>query len=378
MVSANRVLILGGCGRIGSAVAQDLLTYTDAAITVTGRSPQPSSKPRVTGLTLSLDDQAGVDSAIAAHNLVIHCAGPFSYRDHHILDSCIAQQVNYLDVADNPNYVKQALARCDRAQAAGITAVVSTGVFPGISNSMVRQGIEQFDQANSVQLNYVVAGSGGAGVTVMRTTFLELLHPIQAKIEGEMQAIAPYSQREVVTFPSPYGRCGVYWFNTIEAMTLADSFPLQTIITKFGSVPDIYNHLTWLMAHGVPKKWLAKPETIEFLAETSYWMTTLSDRFSGVGLAMQADIHGSRAGQSARFISNMVYPDTAAAAGYGTGSLAQLLLSGQWQQPGVWPVERSLPTDLFEKAMAQRGLEIQQSFIESYPFSVTLRRDKAE
>lgn len=361
---AQRVLILGGCGRIGAAVAADVLAHTPAMVTVTGRSPTISPQERFSPSALNLSDRDAVEEAIAVHDLVIHCAGPFSYRDAHVLDTCIQHGVNYLDVADNPGYVKQALSRCDRALEAGITAIVSTGVFPGISNSMVRQGIEQLDSADTVQLNYVVAGSGGAGVTVMRTTFLELQHPIQAKLEGEMQAIAPYSQREVVAFPLPYGRCAVYWFNTIEAMTLADSFPLSTIVTKFGSLPDIYNHLTWLMAHGVPKAWLRKPETVEFLAQVSYWMTTISDRFSGIGLAMQADIHGTRQGQPARLISNMVHPDTAVAAGYGTGSVAQLLLSGQWQQPGVWPIERSLPTDLFEKTMAQRRLTIQHTFVE--------------
>jgi nucleoside-diphosphate-sugar epimerase len=32
----NRILIIGGRGRIGSSVAQDILTHTDAEITVTG------------------------------------------------------------------------------------------------------------------------------------------------------------------------------------------------------------------------------------------------------------------------------------------------------------------------------------------------------
>ncbi|NJM85701.1 MAG: saccharopine dehydrogenase, partial [Leptolyngbyaceae cyanobacterium RM2_2_21] len=35
------VLILGGTGRIGSSVGQDLLTFTQAAITLSGRAPQP-------------------------------------------------------------------------------------------------------------------------------------------------------------------------------------------------------------------------------------------------------------------------------------------------------------------------------------------------
>ena len=53
-----------------------------------------------------------------------------------------------------------------------------------------------------------------------------------SKIKGKWRAIAPYSQREVIDFPR-YGKGGVYWFNTVEALTVADTFPqLETIVTK--------------------------------------------------------------------------------------------------------------------------------------------------
>ena len=358
----QKVLILGGQGRIGSHVASDLLTHTQAVLTVTGRSlksDQPRSD-RVQFLPLALEDQARVKQAIADHDLVIHCAGPFSYRDDQALQACIQQGVNYLDVADNPQYVQQAFRHRSAAQVAGVTAIVSTGVFPGISNSMVRQGIEQLDQADQVHLSYIVAGSGGAGVTVMRTTFLELQHPFSAWIDGQWRTVQPYSDRELVEFPKPYGKCGVYWFNTIEAMTLPAVFPVKTVITKFGSLPDFYNHLTWMTAHWAPKGWLRRPESVEFLAQVSYRMTEVTDRFSGIDIAMRVEITGEKAGRPAGYCATVAHGDTAIAAGYGTGSIAQLLLAGELQKPGVWPVEQALSTDLFEQTLNQRGLEIQQ------------------
>ena len=355
----QKVLIIGGQGRIGASVASDVLAHTEAAVTVTGRQLGSTSLPmRCQFLALELADRDTVVQAIASHDLVIHCAGPFRYRDTHVLETCIAQGVNYLDVADNPRYVQEALQLSSTAAAQGVTAIVSTGVFPGISNSMVRQGMEQLDEAESIQLSYVVAGSGGAGVTVMRTTFLELQHPFSGWIEGAWRTVIPYSQREAVTFPAPYHRCGVYWFNTVEAMTLANSFPVQTVITKFGSVPDLYNHLTWVMAHWVPKQWLRQPSTVEFLAEVSYRMTEVSDRFSGIGIAMRADINGIREGTPKQYTSTFLHADTAAVAGMGTGSIAQFLLAGKLQSPGVWPVEKALPTSLFELACQQRGLTV--------------------
>lgn len=356
----HKVLILGGQGRIGTAVAEDLRAHTSVTMTLTGRRQRLTPLPeRCDFMALDLADQTAVKQAIADHALVIHCAGPFSYRDTHVLETCIEQGVNYLDVADHPPYVKAALGLRTAAQAQGVTAIVSTGVFPGLSNSMVRCGMEQLDEADAIHLSYVVAGSGGAGVTVMRTTFLELQHPFSAWLNGAWQSVQPYSDREVVSFPAPYDHCGVYWFNTIEAMTLPESFAVQTVTTKFGSVPALYNYLTWLTAHALPKSWLRQPSTIEFLAQASYRMTEVSDPMSGIGIAMRADIKGHLQGQPMRYTATFSHPNTAAAAGMGTGSVAQYVLSGELDQPGVWPVELGLPTQLFQQACQQRQLSIQ-------------------
>lgn len=364
----QKVLILGGRGRVGASVAADVLAHTPATITVTGRQPATAdSPPQCQAIALDLDDRPRVERAIADHDLVIHCAGPFGYRDTHVLTTCLAQGVPYLDVADNPRYVRKALDCRDRAIATGTTAIVSTGVFPGISNSLVRQGIEQLDAADQVKISYVVAGSGGAGTTVMRTTFLELQHPFPAWINGQRQPVLPYSQRETVEFPAPYGCCGVYWFNTIEAMTLPMSFPVKTVITKFGSLPDFYNHLTWLMAHAAPKSWLRQPETVEFLAKVSYRMTEWTDRLSGIGIAIRVDIDGWRSGSPVRYVGTLAHDNTVAAVGMGTGSVAQSLLSGNLHQPGVWPVEQALSTDLFTQTLAQRGLSVTQQQVSGAP-----------
>lgn len=234
---APDVLILGGSGRIGTAVALDILEHTGARVCLASRRPRlpPSlgalepGRVRLARLDLTeagalaalLSPPAGrlapsVTSPVtppvsppvslsgkAAYDLVIHCAGPFRQRDLGVLEACIAARVNYLDVSDSPDYVRSALALGEAAQRAGVTAIVSTGVFPGWSNSMARLAAEQFASLDRLQLNYVVAGSGGAGPTVMRTTFLELQRPFPAWIGGAWRQVWPYGDRELASFPPP-------------------------------------------------------------------------------------------------------------------------------------------------------------------------------
>jgi len=360
----DQILILGGRGRIGSSVAQDLVAHTQAKITVTGRQTTPEvaasqqAEPRVQFLALDLADHEGLRKAIASHNLVIHCAGPFVYRDASALKTCIEVGVNYLDVSDNRAFTRKALACKDAAAQKEVTAIVNTGIFPGVSNSMVRHDVEQLDETERIHLSYLVAGSGGAGVTVMRTTFLGLQQPFEAWLDGQWQMVKPYSDREKVRFPAPYGNAGVYWFDMPEAFTLVESFPVKTVITKFGSVPDFYNHLTWIAAHIFPPSWIKNPAGVEFLSHVSYRMTSVSDRFSGIGVAIRSEVTGHKDGKSARVCSTLVHENTAVAAGAGTGSIAELMLTGQLNKPGVWPVEQALSTDLFKKTMQSRAIKI--------------------
>ncbi|PZV07189.1 MAG: saccharopine dehydrogenase [Leptolyngbya sp.] len=363
----QRVLIIGGCGRIGGSIAKDILAHTDAEVTITGRNPQLGTAAlerlgsKVQFQLLNLLHQPEVEAAIAKADLVIHSAGPFHYRDASVLRACIEQGVDYTDVSDERSFTRKALAMHAEAEAAGVTAIINTGVFPGISNSMVRQGVEALDKADSIQLSYIVAGSGGAGVTVMRTTFIGLQRPFEAWINGVWQPIKPYTGRETLEFPAPYGQAHVYWYDMPESITLQQTFPVDNVITKFGVVPDFYNHATWAMAHWLPPVVLRHRQTVEFLAHVSHSMTSVTDRFSGTGVAMRCDIKGQQGGQAAHYVSTFAHENAAIATGLGTGSIAELMLTGKLKRPGVHPVEQALPTDLFKKTMDSRHLEIHET-----------------
>jgi saccharopine dehydrogenase-like NADP-dependent oxidoreductase len=368
---SQKVLILGGRGQIGRNVAADLLAHTSSQVTITGRGSDVDyplmriAGSRLQYLALDLADRDSLRSAIASVDLAIHCAGPFRQRDASVLKLCIEQGVNYVDVSDDRVFTQAALAYGPAAQAAGVTATINTGVFPGISNSMVRQAVEQLETPEEIHISYVVAGSGGAGVTVMRTTFLNIQHQFDAWIGGQWRQIKPYSEVERIEFPAPFGSTNVYWFDMPESFTLVQTFPVKTVTTKFGTFPDFYNRLTWMTAHLFPKQLMQQHRFIEFLAQVSHKMTDVTDRFSGVGVAVRAEVRGQKEGKAVRYCSTFVHESAAIATGVGAGSVSQLILSRQLEKPGVWPVEQALSTQLFEQMLQYRGLSVHQSSLSS-------------
>ncbi len=361
----HRVLILGGSGRIGNSVAQDIAKHTQAEVTVTGRKAvTEQQESSFTYLTLDLVETEKLRQAISNTDVVVHCAGPFHYRDTTVLEICIEKGVNYLDVSDHRSYTRKVLRLHEQAAEKGITAVINTGIFPGISNSMVRQCVEQFDEPEKIHLSYVVSGSGGAGVTVMRTTFLGLQNPFEAWINGKWETVKPYTEREIVKFSEPYGQSGVYWFDMPETFTLPKAFPtVKNVITKFGSVPDFYNHLTWIAANIFPVEWIQNPNGVEFLSQVSHFMTDVTDNFSGIGVAIRSEVTGIKNGKTAIYCSTLAHGNTSVAAGYGAGSIAQLLLEGKLEKPGVYTVEEGLSTDLFLETMQIRGMNIHREWL---------------
>jgi saccharopine dehydrogenase-like NADP-dependent oxidoreductase len=363
----KQVLIIGGRGRIGSSVAADLLAHTPADLTITGRRSHPSlslselNSKRVRYIAIDLLEHDRLAEAIASYDLVIHCAGPFRERDTWVLETCIAKGVPYVDVSDDRIFTKKALLLHEAAMAAGVTTVINSGVFPGISNSMVLRGMEQLETAHTIHLSYVVGGSGGAGVTVMRTTFMNLQQPFEAWIEGEWKMVNPYSERETIEFQPPFGKAGVYWFDMPESFTLAKNFPVKTVITKFGSTPDFYNRLTWMAAHWFPSALMNNPNVVELLAQISHKMTDFTDHFSSTGVAIRLEVSGESKGKAMKYSSEFVHDSAAVATGLGTGSIAECLLLGRLRKPGVWAVEQALSTELFEEMMQSRNLVIYQN-----------------
>lgn len=111
-----------------------------------------------------------------------------------------------------------------------------------------------------------------------------------------------------------------------------------------------WRDLTWRVVRLWHPKLLKSRQVIESLARISYAITQISDRFSRIEVAM-------------RCVSTMLHSNTACAAGIGTGTIAELLLSGTLKKPGVWTPEQAVSALMFEVAMQSRGVAIQQQLL---------------
>lgn len=137
----KNVVVLGGTGRVGASTAAALAAaLPDVRLSLAGRSEQSfreavARRPELSAalpLRCDIDDAASLSTALKGADLVIHAAGPFQRRsDCSVLEAAIAAGVPYVDVCDDTEYSQRAKALHDKAQAAGVPAITTAGIYPG-------------------------------------------------------------------------------------------------------------------------------------------------------------------------------------------------------------------------------------------------------
>lgn len=197
------IVIVGGTGRVGSSTAAALLEEIPSAnIVLSSRrksswesslaARRPDLKEACRFREVDVRDPRSILEALKGADLVIHTAGPFQEQhDCSVLEAAIATGTPYMDVCDDTTYSKRAKSYSEKAKNAGIPAITSAGIYPGVSNvmaaHMVSLAAKEYDASGRsyvadppddvprprrILYSYFTAGTGGAGPTILKTSFL--------------------------------------------------------------------------------------------------------------------------------------------------------------------------------------------------------------
>lgn len=125
-------------------------------------------------------------------DLVIHAAGPFQQTEKcSVLEAAINTKTAYIDVCDDTDYSQRAKSFMSKALAANIPAITTAGIYPGVSNVMAAELVraaesesESEEKPEKLRFYYYTAGTGGAGPTILATSFLLLGEEVVAYNKG--------------------------------------------------------------------------------------------------------------------------------------------------------------------------------------------------
>jgi saccharopine dehydrogenase-like NADP-dependent oxidoreductase len=339
-----RALVIGGSGRVGGSTVRQLCE-NGVRVSIGGRSKanferwqrrrhRSHESDDVDFVEVDAFDFDSVVRAVADYDVVVHTGGPFQGIERPtVLEACVSAGVaSYVDVCDSPelSLVAKKLDCKNRT-----SAVVSCGIWPGLDMVMSLDAVELLGGASEVEaldFSFFTSGSGGAGPTILSATFLILAEAARGYLDGKEIFYPPGSGTEFVDFGEGIGRRRVFRMNFIESVSARETLGIDTIDTRFGTAPDIYNFLLRGVAM-LPSWLLSDRDAMQSFALFSEPVVRLTDLIVGTANAMKVTAVAKDGLRHA--VLTYAHSDLEECVGIATAAFALAALRGD-VQPGVW------------------------------------------
>lgn len=231
-----RILALGGAGEIGAAAATVLVDDEAVSEVVIADRDLPRAATVADALgakasTLRIDatEHAALVAAMKRCDVVVNTVGPFFRFGVPILTAAIDAGIDYLDICDDPEPTLQMLNLNDRAQTAGVTALIGMGASPGIANLLAVIAGSELDTVETLVTGWNIAAAHPD--SHIRTTPSAALVHGMAQLSGAIpvtrggQLVHRRALEKIVfTYPG-IGKGHGRSFGHPEAVTLHRAFP---------------------------------------------------------------------------------------------------------------------------------------------------------
>ncbi|TXT62416.1 MAG: Saccharopine dehydrogenase [Promethearchaeota archaeon] len=251
-----KVIVLGGCGVVGSVVVEMLSKTPDFSEVFIGdidlkkaQALAQSLDTKVKAIRVDANDKNSISNAIKGMDMVVNCIGPYYKYEKPILEVVIEAKINYVDVCDDTGATYDALELDNAAKDAGITVLIGMGSSPGITNVLAAYAANDLlEECNSIDMYHIHGGEPNEGPAVIGHRFYCMANPIPMFLNGEAQQIDPKDSAkyvEQVEFINLSGEHTVYPYPHPEPITIPMYIDGLTRVTNKGSVlPEKYYDLT--------------------------------------------------------------------------------------------------------------------------------------
>ncbi len=246
-----KILVLGGCGAMGSEATRDLsltsdfeeIVVADVDVAKATAYCESLGGGRVRATSVDVTDVAGLPKLFEPYDVVLNCT---SYAfGLGITEAAIAARKPLLDLGGLYNTPKQ-LAMTDKARDAGVSIVLGMGATPGVTNLMAKAGSAHMDTVESIHVAFAtyrpIAPSPG-----LLQTVLDEFSPDTTRFyyeDGKFVEQPPFEGEKEVEFDAPIGRVKTWYVPHSETHTMPRFFPgVKRVDVRGTWRPDIMNAL---------------------------------------------------------------------------------------------------------------------------------------
>ena len=249
-----KALILGGCGKMGSLVSQDLIKSEDVTEVILAdinldmaKVPEPvpeSHKISVEYLDVTKSFPELV-KAVRGSDIVINCVGPYSLFDPlTTVMAAIEAGVNYIDICDDFDATKKIFELDQPAKEAGVTICTGLGAGPGTTNMLAKYGADKLDAVDEIKIFAIIALLDPVGKAGISQALARFIGDTPQYIDGQLVYVPAGSNVEEATFMEPFGKNEVFCTANPVIFTLPRYIRgVKTVNCKMTFYPPSVNQL---------------------------------------------------------------------------------------------------------------------------------------
>ncbi|UCD37208.1 MAG: saccharopine dehydrogenase NADP-binding domain-containing protein [Fidelibacterota bacterium] len=238
---AKSILILGGYGNAGLAIARLCLEYTDARLTLAGRSQSKAVEAaaqlnaqyegfRVAGLQADASKEEDLKRALVGVDLLVVASSTSPYVQQ-IASATLESGVDYLDIQFSTAKVKVLQSRADEIKEAGRCFITDGGFHPGIPAALVRYAGDNIPNLERAMVGAVLKIDWGAYDIGASTAeeFVTEFRDYQAEVfrKGRWKKASMLRMKNFpkIDFGEPFGRVPTAPMMLEEMRCLPDMIP---------------------------------------------------------------------------------------------------------------------------------------------------------
>lgn len=291
MNNSLKILIVGGYGTFGGRTVELLESELRLILVVAGRSLEKAqaycSSRKATKAQLipaKFDRTADIAKQLSdiKPDIVIDASGPFQDygKDaYSLIDACIAQHINYLDLADGSQFVAGVSTLDNAAHNANVFVLSGVSSFPVLTAAVVRRLSTGMGKVISIRGGIAPSPYAGVGSNVIRAIAGYSGQEMTLTQAGKAVKMWPLTSSSRYTIAPPgYLPLKNIRFSLVDVpdlRVLADIWPEATVWMGAGPVPEILHRMlnlfAWMVRLGILKSLLPIANLMEFVIRNVRW-----------------------------------------------------------------------------------------------------------
>jgi short subunit dehydrogenase-like uncharacterized protein len=372
-VEQKTILILGGYGNTGSALARIFLHESEAKLVLAGRNIAKAKQlvnelnnsvtgNRVSGVYADASDINSLRQALTDVDFVVVASSTVQYT-RQIATMALEARVGYLDVQYSTQKIILLRSMADEIQQAGCCFITDGGFHPGLPAFLVRYVARYFDRLESAVVGSVIK-EDWKGLKVEDSTVNELVELLN---DFEMVAYKAGMWKKASLFGmSDYLRMdfgGEFGKQFCAPMLLEEMRPLPVLFPTLQETGFYVGSFNWFVDWVIMPIALVAMKLSPHLAKKpmARWMHWGLNTFSKppFGTMLKVEARGEKDGQPKTTQITIAHPDGYMFTAIPVAACLLQYLDGSIANPGLWLQSHIVEPTRFMNDMQRMGISVQ-------------------